>query len=243
MTYEEAFTERFPSTTIGEGYDIPAAIYRAYENGDIKPLTIRVRGTGERKPRTYIGASRIGHECERAVWLEYRGLCSEDFEGRMLRLFSRGDIGEERMRHELECVGFEVGGDQSRMSAYDGRFSGHTDGFVRLPGMPWLLFEAKTASHKSFTRYRKHGLEKWKPTYWSQIHTYMAAFGLSQCLYMVVDKDTDTIDVQLYDYDEEVAREAYARAKRVVTGDMPERPWGVPRKPTCLWCAASAFCW
>ena len=243
MSYAELFSKKFPSSTIGEDFDVAQAIYDAYRDGRIKPLTIHVRGTGERTPRTYIGASRIGQECERRVWLEFRGLAEEDFEGRMLRLFSRGDIGEERIRHELRCIGFEAAGDQSALSGFDGRFGGHTDGFVRLPGAPWLLLECKTASSKNFRRFLKVGLEKWKSIYWYQIHTYMAAFKIAQCLYVVVNKDTDEISVQLHDYDESVAKESYARARRVVTGDLPTRPFGAPKKPTCLWCPASQFCW
>ena len=41
-------------------------------------------------PRRYLGASVAGHECDRYLWLHFRGLFRERFEGRMYRLFERG---------------------------------------------------------------------------------------------------------------------------------------------------------
>ena len=41
-------------------------------------------------PRRYRGISSIGHECDRFLWLNFRGVVIPKFEPRMYRLFNRG---------------------------------------------------------------------------------------------------------------------------------------------------------
>ena len=41
-------------------------------------------------PRSHMGASELGHACERWLWLKFRWMVIEKFEGRTLRLFRRG---------------------------------------------------------------------------------------------------------------------------------------------------------
>ena len=40
--------------------------------------------------RSHLGASAIGNECARAIWLKFRWADKDSFEGRILRIFSRG---------------------------------------------------------------------------------------------------------------------------------------------------------
>ncbi|GAG27102.1 unnamed protein product, partial [marine sediment metagenome] len=55
------------------------AIYAHYkEVGDAEPV------------RGYLGASIIGHPCERYLWYVFRQCCKPEFDGRMHRLFETG---------------------------------------------------------------------------------------------------------------------------------------------------------
>lgn len=58
--------------------------------------------------RWHLGASLIGHECQRYLFYVYRWCFKEQFDGRMQRLFNRGHREEERFIQYLEGVGFKV---------------------------------------------------------------------------------------------------------------------------------------
>ena len=58
--------------------------------------------------RWHLGASLIGHECERYLWYVFRWCFSPKFNGRMQRLFNRGHREEERYIEWLKGIGFQV---------------------------------------------------------------------------------------------------------------------------------------
>lgn len=58
--------------------------------------------------RRHLGGSMIGAKCERALWYSFRWADSASFEGRMLRLFARGQREEEQFVRYLRRVGAEV---------------------------------------------------------------------------------------------------------------------------------------
>lgn len=254
--WTDALADLYPSSNIERAFDLATPIYEAYETGKIKPLTIQMRGTDE-SPRTYLGISGLGHKCARAAWSMWR--LPSHFPGRIKRLFGTGDIAEERMRHDLEAIGFEMAGDQAEMSAFDGLVKGHTDGFARIAyDLPWALFEAKSSNHKRFVElqrrmreYRQEGkpeglgLREWNEKYWTQIHVYMAAFGLEVCLYGVVDKNCDQLEFFLVEKCEETVERAGERARVLLNGDgVPPPEWSRPQTPDCtIFCDHSGWCW
>lgn len=248
--WQDALAERFPASDIEQPFDIAKPIFDAYATGQIPAMRIYLRGTSE-SPRKYLGASGLGQKCARKAWANYRGL-GGDFEGRLVRLFRTGDVYEERMRAELEAIGFECAGDQSRFTAFADRVGGHTDGFVRLGELPWALWEAKTANHRRTTELKKllredgyRALKKWDAKYWYQIHIYMKAFGLNVCLYEVTDKNTDDVVAFLVPLDEEAVGEAGARALEILESVGPApRAFTRPATPDCTrFCDFEAWCW
>lgn len=58
--------------------------------------------------RTHLGASSIGHECSRYLYLSFRWFFDPNFDGRQLRLFNRGDREEAVFRNWLTNIGFEI---------------------------------------------------------------------------------------------------------------------------------------
>lgn len=60
------------------------------------------------KPRTHLGASEIGHDCERYLWYKFRWCFFEEFSARMHRLFERGHLEEMRLVKWLEGIGCRV---------------------------------------------------------------------------------------------------------------------------------------
>ena len=69
-------------------------------------------------PRPHMGASLLGHPCDRWLWLTFRWAVVEKFNGRMLRLFRRGQREEELIVSDLRAAGMEVhstGAEQARV--------------------------------------------------------------------------------------------------------------------------------
>jgi len=89
----------------------------------------------EAKPqdfRDHLGASLIGHSCNRYLWLTFRWAVMPKFEGRMLRLFNTGNREEIRIAEELRGIGVELYTDEDgkQISVRDesGHFGGSVDG-------------------------------------------------------------------------------------------------------------------
>lgn len=219
-----------------------AAIYAAYKRaGDAEPH------------RGYLGASIIGHSCERYLWYCFRGCCRPEFSGRMYRLFERGDLEEARFSADLRAIGCTVHevdpdtGKQFEVTALGGHFSGHTDGCaLGIPEAPntWHVLEFKTHNAKSFAKLAKEGVKKAKPQHYAQMQTYMHLTGLTRALYLATNKDTDEIYAERVYYDKAAAESLMARAERVITATTPpERISTRPDYFECGWCDAKAVCW
>lgn len=111
--------------------------------------------------RSHMGASTIGRDCGREVWLSFRWATRRAISGRMLRLFNRGHLEEARLLALMMSVGFEVfqqdaDGKQFRISDAGGHYGGSGDGVFKgcpdlAPGMA-ALSEFKTHNDKSFTK-------------------------------------------------------------------------------------------
>ena len=61
--------------------------------------------SADRQGRPHLGASEIGHECDRYLWLSFRWAKPADFDGRMLRLFDTGNHQEPRLIADLRAIG------------------------------------------------------------------------------------------------------------------------------------------
>lgn len=206
-------------------------------------------------PRDYLGASIVGHPCERCVQYHHLAALGEverkAIDPRIKRIFDRGNVYEQKAIGWLEAAGFVWGGHQHKFTDFDGAFSGHCDGvLVDGPdcGLRYsLLWECKCLQEKSFSAIKKDGLKKYSEAYWVQAHVYMAYLELEQCLYTVVNANTMELHHMVIERDLDVARQARQRVERVLTstrlGEM------VPRCTTdrayfmCKWCDFREECW
>ncbi len=216
------------------------AIYAYYKKvGDAEPT------------RGYLGASSIGHHCERYLWYRFRYCCKPEFSGRMRRLFVTGDLEESRFRDDLIDIGCTVytlgdSGDQYEVSALGGHFSGHMDGCaLGIPEAPktWHVLEFKTHNAKSFTKLKKEGVEKSKPQHYAQCQIYMHLTGMTRCLYLAKNKDTDELYSERSEYDKVLSESYIARARGIITNATP--PSGISERSDyyqCKRCDARAIC-
>jgi len=200
--------------------------------------------------RPHLGASVIGHQCDRHLWFLFRWAASEKFDGRMLRLFDHGKREEARVFEELRGIGCEVWADdgtgQYRVSAVGGFFGGSMDGAVLgLPEAPktWHVVEIKTHGAKSFKDLAAKGVKAAKPQHWVQMQTYMHLTSMDRALYYAVNKDTDELHIERVEHDPEEGERILARAHRIITADAP--PLGISTDPAyfeCKWCRFYELC-
>lgn len=208
-------------------------------------------GDGEKR-RGYLGASSIGHECERYLWYSFRHCVEEEFDGRMYRLFETGNLAEARFVLELKGIGCTVRdldeqGNQFAVQALGGHFSGHMDGCVLgVPEAPetWHVVEFKTHSLKSFETLKKEGVQKSKPMHHAQMMVYMGLTGMMRALYLAVNKNTDELYGERVRFDSTEYKRLMDRAERIIRAtNPPERCATRPDDFRCRFCPAFKLCW
>ena len=213
------------------------AIYRLYEE----------RSNAE-PTRNYLGASIIGHECERYLWFAFRQAFKPRFPGRILRLFDTGKREESRIIAELEAIGVTVEGQDPQISveALGGHFRGHLDGKgLGIPEAPktWHVLEFKTHNTASFNKLKKEGVKASKPMHYAQMQVYMGCTMLTRALYVAVCKDTDEIYTERIQYDKTEFAALMRKAKHIIESITPP-PRISERKDfyLCKFCDASTIC-
>ena len=178
--------------------------------------------------REHLGASLIGHHCDRFLWLTFRWAASPQFGGRVLRLFDTGKREEARVYEELRAIGVELhtedGGKQITCRDSTGHFGGSLDGVgLGFPEAPksWAVLEIKTANDKAFTSLKAKGVEAAKPQHYAQMQTYMGMMEMDRAMYICINKNTDDIHTEWVHFDKETYRDLLARAGRTIKRATP----------------------
>lgn len=200
------------------------------------------------KPRPHMGASMLGHYCDRWLWLSFRWAVQPNFPGRVLRLFRRGHKEEDLIVSDLRRIGVDVSNTGAAQAKVDFgcHVSGSIDGILfNLPNAPMTkaILECKTHSEKSFNDLVKNGLEKSKPQHWVQCHTYMLGRKLDRALYYAINKNDDAIYTEWVKFDRDVAMKAIDRGKRLALDERLPPPISTDASwYQCKFCDAYAFC-
>lgn len=202
----------------------------------------------QERPRPHMGASMLGHPCDRWLWLSFRWAVIEKFDGRILRLFRRGQMEEATIIKDLEAIGivFKQTDGQARVD-FGSHVSGSVDGIIEsgVPDAPKArhVAEFKTHSLKSFEDLLSQGVQKSKPMHWAQIQIYMHGLGIHRALYVAICKNDDRIYTERLHYDHKAAEKLVDRGRRIAIADrMPEPLSSDPTWWECKFCAAHEFC-
>lgn len=195
-------------------------------------------------PRTHLGASIIGHDCQAYAWNVFRWLKFDDNNGQQLRLFNRGHLEEARFVRWLVGIGFEVREidpvtqKQFRILGAKGHFGGSLDAMMKAPErynipaeyMIWLG-EFKTHNEKSFAklagkkpawkdmgkpRQGGQGVIRSKPQHYKQMCSYGRAYNFKYGLYCAVNKDTDELYFEIVELDFRQADDLFRKAENIV---------------------------
>ena len=209
---------------------------------------IMEKGDVPQKSRDYLGYSGLGHKCLRYQWYSFRWCYSRSIPHRINRIFRRGDIEENRVIEDLKKHGCEISNIQEEVVGVTGHVKGHTDGTaICVPTAEATphLFECKTMKAKSYKEYLKVGLRRYSAPYWQQIHSYMGHLGLTRCLYVVVNKDTEERDYQRIKFDKSQFEDGERIALEIITADKPPQrmPGASERFFECAYCDARNQCY
>ena len=204
-------------------------------------------------PRSHLGASIIGHECDRYIWFAFRWMFFEQFSGRMQRLFDRGKKEEARLAEWLRGIGFEVklinlDGMQFRVLFNEKHGGGSSDGITTLPQrygtfLEPILLEFKTQKDKGFEKLQGSGFEKEKPRHFTQVSIYGRLLAIRYCLYIAINKQDDDLNVELVELDWDLADAELTKADYIIKSRVPPRR--ISETPTwylCKWCPANSIC-
>jgi hypothetical protein len=193
------------------------------------------RGNRQKGHRRHLGASLMGEECLRSLWYTFRWSTDLEHDGRLLRLFDRGQLEESRFVRELQNSGVTVyeidpqSGKQYLFSECQGHVGGSMDGvgkgFLESPDK-WHVLEFKTHSDKSFKELVSKGVKESKPTHYAQMQLYMGWTrqhppGIDRAFYLSVNKDNDELYSERIRFDEKTFDTLMRKAWDIVKSPIP----------------------
>ncbi|GGC64431.1 hypothetical protein GCM10011504_48200 [Siccirubricoccus deserti] len=221
-------------------------------------------------PRSYLGGSRLGHACERALQFEFVKAPKDegaDFDGRLLRIFGIGHALEDVAVAWLRGAGFDLytrrgggeHGEQFGFSVAGGRIRGHVDGIFAggpaIPGMAFpALWECKTMNAKAWRETSSKGVAAAKPIYAAQIAVYQAYMDAAvpgvadnPALFTAINKDTAELHHELVPFNAELAQRMSDRGVRILAatdaGELLPRVAAQADHFECRFCPWAKRCW
>ena len=223
-----------------------------------------------RPPRAYLGGSRLGHPCERALQFEFAGAPKDDgaeFSGRTLRIFGIGHALEDLAVRWLRGAGFDLytrkgnrpDGDQFGFSVAGSRIRGHVDGIIAAApealnlNVP-ALWECKTMNARNWRETVNKGVVVAKPIYAAQIALYQAyleagvpGIATNPAVFTAINKDTAELHHELVPFDAALAQRMSDRGVRILqatdAGELLPRIARERDFHECRLCAWSNRCW
>ena len=221
-------------------------------------------------PRDYLGGSRLGHACERALQFEFTATPKDDgkdFSGQSLRIFAIGHALEDLAVAWLRQAGFDLytrkgnrpDGGQFGFSVASGRIRGHVDGILAAGpegfglAVP-ALWECKTMNAKNWRACVKDGVIKSKPVYAAQIAVYQAymnaqvpGISANPALFTAINKDTAELYHELVPFDADLAQRMSDRGVRILqatdAGELLPRIANTADFFECRFCSWADRCW
>ena len=222
------------------------------------------------QPRTYLGGSRLGAPCERALQFEFAGAPKDEdqeFSGQTLRIFEIGHALEDLAVRWLRAAGFDLytrkgnrpDGEQFGFAVAGGRIRGHVDGIIAAAPEPLeirapALWECKTMNAKNWRETVSKGVVVAKPVYAAQVALYQAymealvpGIADSPALFTAINKDTAELHHELVPFDASLAQRMSDRGVRILqatdAGELLPRIATTHDFHECRMCPWAERCW
>lgn len=217
--------------------------------------------------RDYLGASRLGVSCNRALQFEYTDTPKDEdqnFTGKTLKIFEAGHVFEDLMIRWLRLSGIDLltnkpNGNQFGFAVAGGKVKGHIDGVIigapkNLDFQFPMLWECKSLNEKSWKDVVKKGLAISKPIYAAQVAIYQAYMegsieGISKnpALFTAINKNTAEVYFELVTFDKALAQKSSDRAVMILRAtEAHELLPRIANDPTyfeCKFCPWQERCW
>jgi hypothetical protein len=152
------------------------------------------------------------------------------------------DVSESEF-HITRATERKKGPKQWGFSDFNGHFSGSADGKIggleRYGLVGFGLLECKTHSDKSFKELVAKGVAKAKPVHATQMQVYMRYFGLKWALYIAVNKNDDTLHIEIVHASPELVEPYVVLAEAIV--NTTEAPARISRDPSWFECRFCNF--
>jgi len=258
MSEQPTVTPNTPSVPLDLNSPGVASMVAKRISADIDMWAQKTYDTG---PRSHLGGSLIGNDCLQYLWLHFRWVKHEKFPGRILRLFQRGHREEATFNEYLRGIGCQVwefddanaseadkGKKQYRISGSGGHFGGSLDGIVKLPphygiDEPMLLEYKTNGTGSGFNKLGDVGMPLAKPLHFAQTSTYGVAYGFRYCLYLNVNKNDDSMHIEIVKLNETLGRQQFAKAEKVITSQVPlGKICASPTMKPCNTCVYKEVC-
>lgn len=210
----------------------------------------------KQKPRTYLGFSEIGEQCERRLWYRINQYPRLPFDAASLRRFEDGHLGEALMAKRLRMVeGIELhtagdDGEQFGFSDLNGMFRGHMDGAIKgilEAPQTWHVWEHKQTDEKKMNDLRKlkndkgekNALEQWDFTYYCQAVLYMHYSGMRRHYLTVSSAGGRAYTSCRTDENNKLAFSLREKAERIIAS--PSEPARINENPSFYKCKFCEF--
>lgn len=227
-------------------------------------------GQATRPSRDYLGGSRLGHACERALQFEFTATQKDngqEFTGQALRIFAIGHALEDLAVVWLRGAGFDLytrkghrpDGGQFGFSVAGGRIRGHVDGIIAAGPEGFglvvpALWECKTMNAKNWRACVKDGVTKSTPVYAAQIALYQAymegtvpGISAAPAVFTAINKDTAALHHELVPFDADLAQRMSDRGVRILqatdAGELLPRIAANRDFFECRFCPWAERCW
>jgi len=198
--------------------------------------------------RSHLGASLIGHKCDRYLWFTFRWVYHHIHTGRMQRLFQTGHCEEIRIIRWLRGAGYQVenedlDGKQFRISGVNGHFGGSIDGKAIIKDELFLTEFKTNKTGPEFKAYFEIGMKANKAKHWAQTCVYGAKLQIKRVLYICKNKDNDDLYIEIADLDHNHGYDMEQKANRIINSqEMPSRISETPAFFECKYCDYCDIC-
>lgn len=196
----------------------------------LEAINSKIEDEQEDGRRDHLGASLIGRECLRELYYTWRWATDRKFDARMIRLFNRGHLEEDRFIEWLKGVCDEVWpidprtGKQIRIEEFKGYFGGSLDAVIQNPAgyKGNFLGEFKTHNDASYKKVTMKGVREAKPEHYTQMQIYLYYKPrLVGALYFAINKNDDSLYIEFVGRDEDEAIRSLNKAKTVLLSPEP----------------------
>lgn len=193
----------------------------------------------ESETRDYIGASLIGNDCERKIWYEYQGHEGIPISETLWLIFETGRQIEKMIVCLMKDSNMNIAENVPVNDSDIPWFKGHIDVVYQDESGKKHIVEIKSAKDSSFNLFKKNGLKKWNPQYFSQVQSYMGMYKIFSAVIFVLNKDNsllaeEWIEFDAYHYD-------VLRQKAMRIREASEPPSRISNSPVWFQCKMCKF--